>query len=658
MIAPMTRLRLLLVLVVLLLIGAGAGAWWYLFAAPKIDAAELVPSDTVAFATIPNGASVLAGYQSSHLKALVDSPNAHPVIDLLQHWIGEKNADLFQAFLPNLSGQSFMAITHLDADHPEQAGFIAAMKPKAGLGDFDGFVEKLKAAWPDLLKQGTTGTGNVAGFDYQWIQGPGGANKICVAHIHGWIVTTWGEAPLQDWIARYQKTSTTPSLAQNAEYQKVVSQLGKDPLGVAYIDYHTGIDFLQKQASAGNGSLANYLSERASGTGAAAFGTWFENGDIVDRFSIPVPHQAQADSGLGATPCAFETLQFSGHETLFYWASSINWSQYWKNLQANAERSPSLYPLSTYAVHFLQGWTQSVGLDIQHNILDLLGSEVSIQGEWNTDSKYPELGLLVKLAKPDDFKPVIRAIIESTRKAYEDSAVIKEVNANNHNFAVLTFIPDSPISPTVTEDGNYLGFFLTANQAVRSFARDPQVTVAQNDGFVQQVGDKRNGASQLVFIDSPRLLDRAYRNVTPYLSLASMFNRDLANALKGQTLPEDLTWAAPVGTWSFVLTPDDTGVHGFSVSGVGNQGVYYAYASQFVLPVAESMGWVPKISALKVPAFVPLVTPSPAPAATLPDTATNAPPAPDATNAAPLPATLPDASTNAAPTTPDAPKPQ
>src|ERR1700761_2230234 len=191
----MTRKPALLIIsltVLLLLLGLGAGAWWYLLGPNKVDAAELVPGDTVAFLEIPNAGAIAVGYQTSQLKTLVDSPNMKPLIDSIVDTIGKKNLDLINTFLPNLSGQSFIALTHVDVDKPAQTGFVAAMRPKSGTGNFDAFVEKLKTTWPALTEGATIGKGNVGGVDYQSIQGPGVPDKICVAQIGGWIVTAWG----------------------------------------------------------------------------------------------------------------------------------------------------------------------------------------------------------------------------------------------------------------------------------------------------------------------------------------------------------------------------------------------------------------------------------------------------------------------------------
>jgi len=600
----MTRSRLFFLIgTALILIGLGLNLWSHLFAPNEIDSAELVPGNTIAFASIPNGVTVLDGYQTSQLKTLIDSPNAQPLHDAVVNLIGKKNVDLLDAFLPSLSGQSFIAVTHFDYDHPEQVGLIAAMKPKAGLGDFDAFLEKLKTTWPDMIKQGKTGTGNVAGVDYDWIQGPGAPDKICVARVRGWIVTSWGEASLQDWLERFQKKSTTSSLAEDVDYRKALEEVGDNPMTLVYVNYHSLLKILQQQMEKTNPAAGDFLAQKLDALSGAALATRFENGEIADRFSFLIPRPAQLDSGMGSDPCPFETLKFTGPDTRFYMGSSINWKQYFKNLKDQSEESPlglvntpaTVNPMASGLVTFLQNWMQAADLD-PHDIINALGPEFSVQAEWPADSQYPEVGLFVKLDKPDDFKPAITAIIESVRKAYKNSAVITELNSNGQHFATLQFVQSSPFSPTITEDGPYLGVFLTENQAVRSFQRDPTVGLAHNADFNRQVGDKRNGAAQVFFLDSPYLLNRAYQTAMPYLSLAGMFNKDLAAMLKGKDLPADLTWLAPMGTWSCIITPDEEGVQGYSVSGIGNQGIFLAGAMGGTANVMQSMGLLPKMN--------------------------------------------------------------
>ena len=624
----MTRPRLLLFLgIALILLGLGAGVRWYLFGANEVDAAELVPANTVFFATIPNGATLLEGYQTSKVKTLLDSPNAKPLRDAIVNVIGQKNVDLIQTFLPNLSGQSFIAVTHFDYDHPEQIGLIAAMKPKAGLGDFGAFLDKIKTTWPDLLKQGKIGTGTVAGVDYQWLQGPGAPDKICVAQVNGWIVTSWGEASLQDWVERFRKKSSTSSLARDLGYRKSLARVGDDPMTLVYINYHSVMEILQKQMAKTNPVLGDYLARKLDALGGAALAARFENGEIVDRFSFLIPRPAQLEAGMGADPCPFETLKFTGPDTRFYWASSINWKQYYKHLKE--QPGPSSYqhetfnPMTNVLLNFLQTWVRGTSLDVQQNIVDALGPEISVQAEWSPDATYPEVGLFVKLDKPDDFKPTIAAIIESVRKTYATSAVIKEINSNGRNFAALQFVQSAPISPTITEDGPYLGIFLTENQAVRSFQRDETSGLTHRADFNRQMGDKRTAASQIIFLDSPQLLDRAYRTTMPFLSLAGMFNKDLAAMLKGRDLPTDLTWLAPMGTWSCVITPDEEGVQGYSVSGIGNQGIFLAGAFGGTAGVMQTMGLLPKPAGALATTSVPATPPAPSPP-TPPSTQQNA----------------------------------
>jgi hypothetical protein len=650
----MTKAICLALIGLALVLVLAAGVWYYLFGPNQVAAAELVPADTVVFAAIPNAAALVAGYQTSQLKELVDNPQSKPLFDFLTGVAGQKNFDLLQSFLPEMSGQSFFAVTHFDPDHPAQVGLVAGLRPKAGIGDFDGFVDKLKAAYPETVAQGTTGTGQVEGLDYQWIRGPGAADKICVARYHGWIVTGWGEAALQDWWERLKKKSTSPSLAQNPDYKKSLQRVGVDSEAILYLDGHAILGLMQKQMAAKNPSTGNYLATKYQALGALTVGTRFEHGEIADRFSFLIPGPAQADLGLSG-PCAFDTLKFTGSDTRFYWGGSSNFAQIWKNLQEQAAQSPPINPMVSAWVTDLQNWAQSRNLDLQKNIIGPLGNEFSVQAEWSSDSTYPEAGLFVKLDKPDDFKPVEAAIIDTVRQAYSTSAVINEINSDGQNFATLKFIQALPISPTITEDGPYFGVFLTENQAVRAFKRDASVGLLTNSDFQNQVGDKWKGASHLIFLDSPQLFDRAYQTVLPYLPLAAMFNRTLGALLRNRTLPPDLTWLKPIGTWSLVGTADGDGMKAFSISGIGNQGIFLA--GGLGAGVAAWQAWKQPAPASQT--FVPAAPPPPptsppvaqivAPALTADPHA--APPPIDSTNVVPPIPPVADA-TNTAPVSP------
>jgi hypothetical protein len=602
----MTRPQLLGLIgaVLLLLAAAGGGAWWYLYGPNEIASEELVPANTVAFASIPNAADVVTGFQTSQLKTVLENPNCKPLHDAIVSLIGKPNVDLLHTFLPNLSGQSFVAVTHFDYDHPETIGLIAAMKPKAGLGDFGAFLEKLKATYPDVIKQGRTGTGTVDGVEYDWIQGPGAPDKICVAHLRGWIITSWGEASLADWIERFHKKSNTSSLANDVDFRTSVGGVGDNSMALVYVNYHALIDVFQKGMAKTHPGMGNYLAQKFDTLGGAALGTSFENGELVDRYSFLIPRPNQLELGMGSNPCAFETLRFTGPDTRLYWASSINWKQFYASLKDQSKRPEGINSLAGQVLGFAQDWVHSAGIDPQHNIVDALGPEISVQAEWPQNSTYPEAGFLVKLDNPDDFKPTITAIIDSVRRTYATNGVVKELDQNGQSFASLNFVPPGIFSPTITENGPYLGVFLTQDQAMRSFARAPSASLTHNADFTRQIGDKRQGAAQVLFLDSPYLLDRSYQTAMPYLSFAQMFNKDLAQWMNGRQMPEDLTWLAPIGTWSCVITPDTGGVQAYSASGIGNQGIFLAAALGGAATMLQTMGFLPK-SHPEIPPIVP-----------------------------------------------------
>jgi hypothetical protein len=657
----MTAFRRLALVVVALLLFALGGAAWYFFGSNGRPAAELVPGDTLAFALISNGAGIGADYETSKLRQLVEAPEAQPLLDSVTHLLGDKNLALLHVLGPDLSGQSFIAITHLDPDHPTEAGFIAGMRPKFGTDHFDEFVQQVNTSYPDLAQETKTGHDTLLGVDYQWIEGNNAPGRVCVARYRGWIVTTWGEAALQDWLERMQGKSTTPSLADNADFTKSRDRVGSSQ-GFVYLDYPRLFGLLAPRLGALNPALVDHLKRRFGSLGGAAVGTSFQNGEIVDHFSLLEPKQAQLDNGLAPQPCPFETLKFTGPDTRFYFGASLNWPQVWKNLQEQlADNGPAAGLMNQ-----LNALAQAGNIDLEKNVIDALGSEYSVQLEWAADAPYPDLGIYFKVDKPDDFKPAVDALIDLTRREFATTAVINEMEADGHHFATLKMVQPMPVSPTITEDGPYFGFFLNETHAVRALARDETRGLLHNDDFNRQVGNQRDGANQLIFLDAPRLFDQAYRTAQPYLAMGAMINPQLASLMQNHKLPADLAWLAPMGTWTFVSRSDDDGISGSSISGIGNQGILLAGGLGAVGMALQQAGLLPQhrytIATPGVPTApapaAPGVTAAPAPMTPAVPPAASTPSVPSAPSADASPAVPPAPSAPPAPpdaTTPPSP---
>lgn len=637
----MTLFRRLALVLALLLLLAVLGAAWYFFGTNGRAAAELVPGDSLAFALIPNGAVLGTGYETSRVKQLIEAPEAKPLLDSITRLIGDRNLALLRVLGPDFSGQLFLAVTHVDPAHPAETGFIAGMHPKPGLDHFDQFVQQVSAAYPDLAKETKTGRDTLLGVDYQWIQSANQPGRLCVARYRGWIVTTWGEAALQDWLERMQGKPATPSLADNADFTKSRDRVGSAQT-LLYLNYAQFINLLTAQMGTMNPALGGALKQQLTGIGGLAIGTSFQNGEIADHFSLLEPKQKQLATGMAAQPCPFETLKFTGPDTRFYFGTSVNWPQAWKNLQAQLASNPPAQGM----VNELTALAQAGNIDVEKNVINALGSEYSLQLEWPADSLYPELGVLVKVDKPDDFKPAVAALIDYTRREFATSAVINEMESDGHHFATLKMVQPMPVSPTITEDGPYFGFFLNETQAVRALARDESRGLLHNDDFNRQIGAQRDGASQLIFLDAPKLLDQAYRTALPYVSMGAMMNPQLAALVQGNQLPANLAWLAPMDTWSLVVRSDDDGLTGYSISGVGNQGIFMAGALGGSVMLLEQSGLLPHAAAPPVtPAPLPSPTGVPPAGGVMPAPAPVVAPVPPSPPVPPTPPTPPDATT-------------
>jgi hypothetical protein len=192
-------------------------------------------------------------------------------------------------------------------------------------------------------------------------------------------------------------------------------------------------------------------------------------------------------------------------------------------------------------------------------------------------------------------------------------------------------------------------------------ARDESRGLIHNDDFNREIGDQRQGASEIVYFDSPRFFDRTYRTALPFVSMGAMFNPTLASLLKDRNLPPDLTWLAPMGPWGAVVKSDDDGVTGYSRSGIGNQGLLLGIGLGASIGALEMSGLLPHQPASHFTAPVPgnpNATPAPPPGAVVTPPAPAIAPAPAATPAnQPAPVVSVPSSTSPPMSTPPAPPP-
>ena len=229
----------------------------------------------------------------------------------------------------------------------------------------------------------------------------------------------------------------------------------------------------------------------------------------------------------------------------------------------------------------------------------------SVQGgNGNDDTTYPEIGIFVKKStSPEtDFKPAITAIIEAAlpQKAYTiNSAVVTELNYQRPGFRRARSLSsrrpscyryhhrDRPVFRHLFLGEPGRAFLLPGCRFDPSCLTTPISAVRS--------GTKRNGASQIGFVDTPHPgLDRAlsHRDALPVDRFCPCLTRTSPPLAPGQEPAARSDLARPPWAPGRIssLTPDNEGLQGYSVSGIGNQGILMAFAGAGGYTVAQRMG--------------------------------------------------------------------
>jgi len=353
----------------------------YLYGPNKISAAELVPSDTVASPPSRTPPSSPPVYQTSHLKELVDSPNAKPLADAISQWLGQEKSRP----APRLRPQSQRPVVHRHHPHRSHRSLQdrASSPPQTqtGLRRFRRLRRQAEGRLSRCPRPRHFGRRTGRGPRLPMAPGPPGQQQVLRRprprlDRH----RAWGEDALRDWWERYQKKASTraSSRTPTTKNRSTASEKTRKRFSIS-----TATRFLRWRSSTGRQSIPPRPISPKNGSPSAPSRS----------------HELRAGRHrrpfLG--PDASHRFRFRHHSLRLRHAqvhrtrhplllgSNVNWNQVWKNLQEQPDAAPPGPPNGNLAAQ-LQDWAQSESLDIQHNIIDPLGGEATIQAEWGSDT--------------------------------------------------------------------------------------------------------------------------------------------------------------------------------------------------------------------------------------------------------------------------------
>jgi len=562
---------------------AGGAAYWRIFRkTSKRPVAECLPSNTLFYATLPNATSTLLKYQTSHLKEVLESKEVKDLKALVSDKLASapkgplsiqdttELKTIAESFVKSLSGESFLAVTKVDPAAAGPVEMVFGVRSVQGAGSFDDFVAKLKKLAASKGTAPQTSQGKKGKYSYEWWEPVPNKIKVCFAKVDEWAILSLGEPSLHDFIDRYtQSAAATDSLAKRPSFQEIQKRLGSDQDVFAFVNLEeiTGkmIGFMEKQAAANSKQTANMLRESYKPFVAFGMGAHFVDRNITDRWVILSPKDKRPDLGASYQPCAYQTLSFTSSDTLLYGAQNMDWRKQFENLR-NTYRNGA--PQVAQIMDQAGLAVAKMGLDLNKNILEALGPEISFQMDWPAQADIPEPVLLLQIGKKDDFKPTA-AFLTQTIKAMGGPGV-SETKIEQNDLLTMTIPPVPQISPTLLLNDRFMGVFLTQEGARRILTKPATNTLSADASFQGLTANRKNGSSALYYAHTPRLIHKTYAAAKSALQNYGSMLPPLQEALGNNPLPEKLSFAEACGPWLMVTKIDDQALETESISGVGN----------------------------------------------------------------------------------------
>lgn len=571
---------------VLLFVGLlGAGFWWWKVRQAE-DFARYLPSETLGVFYVPDGIQTGVHYQGSNLKKVIECPEGRAVTSALLGFFATNleaaKQEKFEAtlkgvqktldiFWPNLAGKTFAAVTRINPAEPLQSGAIVGFSPYAGTAAFEPFWLQCKELLTAEAKEAVTfGSGEYNGIPYETVEKTGEkGSKLCKAIVGKWAIVTYGEPTLQEFINRFQGKDSSPTLAQYSDYKKVQKNLGPYDLMI-YGNITAGInvglqvmaaspmkDAVQKEPFT---KLAEIYREFPAFGGKLVF-----DGPLLrTQWVVLNPKELRTDLGASQIPGKLKMVSYTSDDTVFYEGARIELKKQW------AVATERVDPQAKEILKTVEATLKNSGIDLQTNVFDALGTELALIVDWTPMAPAPEVGVLVEIAKPDAFKPVIDAGLKLLQTTGGTNLVLTDSTAGSIPLKTVT-LPVPYVSPTFTTSGNLLGIFTTRDFAQRLLSKNGGKTLYDQAEFMALKSPPFEDVLSGIYVNTPRIVDHCYIHVKTFWPSAMAFMPPKISQTIGKTqLPDKLSFSGDMGAWMLSTEINDEAILMKTVSGAGS----------------------------------------------------------------------------------------
>jgi hypothetical protein len=538
-----------IILVLLLLVVVVAGALVYLtLGKPAPRAADLLPDTTLIFFDAPNFAKSREKFRTSAAYALWQEPEVQAFLRKPLQALrgayggggGDEEGNVRHA-LDALQGEVFLAVTHVSVLPSPQAGIVAGADVKRKRVETMAVLRNMERQLKRQHRDATFSAKNFLGVRYSiWEIRPG--YPVCHAFLNSMVVFTLGEDNLRDVIARFkgQPETSAQTLAANAKYQNVVSQMPKSHEFHAYLNIEGVMGLLGPLlafAPQAQGTFQKLARLQVSGYSATV-----TEGSIQE-----VTFTGYKSPGPQPPPVTqHNALAFTSPDTLIYSAQSADLTALYDELMQSLVQAQAFNPsLASIPVEFEQTVRQR-GVRLREDVLANCGPETAFVARWPEGARYPDVALVAEIKNVSQTRPALDIALGVLKELVAGVAEQFPWEESQHSGAKLRTVRVGAdrFAPTYTTTEKFLiiGINPSCVQDMLTQATGHKPTLATQPQYQRSMKRLPDKGSSYLYCDLAGLFDRLYPLAQSALAaLPATEYLDAAKLPKSETIAKHLS---------------------------------------------------------------------------------------------------------------------
>jgi len=504
------------VVIVLLLFAAAVAAvmLYYAFfrAAPK--AADLLPESTLVFLDIPDFSQSRSDFEKTELYALWHEPEVQAFLakplaawrEVLTNFGAPKEANgIPEQILDAMQGEVFLALTRVSILPTLSPGLVLGVDVRHKRIEVAAALHALENNLKSSNPTGKFEESKFLGVNYAvWEVRPG--ILICQASLRSLVVFTLGEDTMRDVIACYagQTPRDFKSLSASPKFRKVLQHTSQNKEFLAYCNFEEVLR-LAGPLLAFSPQTAGFYEKLARLQTSAASMT-FVDGGIEDigftAYSSEAPHPIPVVQRT--------TLALTTPETLVYWTSSADLAATYDEAMQSLSQSGNANMMA--AAGQFEETVRNQRIHIREDVLQKLGPECSLLGDWRPGTRVPEAAIVIEIANKAQLSPALDGVMNALKSAVAtDNSPWDETEYAGLKLRTA-HVSGSVVAPTYAVTDRFFILASAPDYARQLLAqlKNAKPTLATSERYTQSMKRLPSGGCSYLYADLRGLFEPLY----------------------------------------------------------------------------------------------------------------------------------------------------